>query len=46
MKYKSDNIGLPSSIEIYRLSIPREISPFGTKLTGGYARIDLFDPNL
>jgi hypothetical protein len=38
------NKGLPSSVEIYTLNMSS--SPFGTKLTGGFARFDLADQNL
>jgi len=38
------NKGLPSSISIYTLSTTN--SPFGTKLTGGYARFNMNDTNL
>ena len=38
------NIGLPPTIEIYTLEMNN--SPFNTKLTGGFARFDMSDPNL
>lgn len=38
------NRGLPPSVSIYTLRT--ESSPFGTKLTGGYAKFDMNDPNL
>lgn len=44
MKNTADNNGLPPSIEVFKLKTVN--SPFKTKLTGAYAKIDLFDPNL
>lgn len=43
---KSDELsrGLPASVEIYTLRTAS--SPFGTKLTGAYAKFDMNDPNL
>lgn len=38
------NKGLPASVEIYTLNT--STSPFGTKLTGGFARFNLRDGNL
>lgn len=38
------NRGLPSSIEIYTLNVTN--SPFGTKLTGGFAKFNMNDTNL
>lgn len=38
------NRGLPSSIEIYTLNTTD--SPFGTKLTGGFAKFNMNDTNL
>jgi len=38
------NKGLPNSVEIYTLNMSS--SPFGSKLTGGFARFDLADQNL
>ena len=38
------NRGLPSSISIYTLNTTS--SPFGTKLTGGYAKFNMNDSNL
>lgn len=38
------NRGLPSSIEIYTLNTTD--TPFGTKLTGGYAKFNMNDTNL
>ncbi len=38
------NRGLPSSISIYTLKT--DSSPFGTKLTGGYAKFNMNDTNL
>lgn len=38
------NRGLPPSISIYTMKT--ESSPFGTKLTGGYAKFNMSDPNL
>lgn len=44
VKPSKENIGLPSSIEIYKLNTTN--SPFGTNLTGAFARFDFTDPNL
>ena len=38
------NRGLPNSVSIYTLHT--DASPFGTKLTGGYAKFNMNDPNL
>jgi hypothetical protein len=38
------NRGLPASISIYTLQT--DSSPFGTKLTGGYAKFNMNDSNL
>lgn len=38
------NKGLPASIEIFTLSTSS--SPFGTKLTGGFVRMNMSDTNL
>jgi hypothetical protein len=38
------NRGLPASIEIYTLNTTN--SPFGTKLTGAYAKFNMNDTNL
>lgn len=38
------NRGLPPSVEIYTLNTTD--SPFGTKLTGGYAKFNMNDTNL
>ena len=38
------NRGLPPSVEIFTLSTSS--SPFGTKLTGGYAKFNMNDSNL
>jgi hypothetical protein len=38
------NRGLPKSISIYTLNTTD--SPFGTKLTGGYAKFNMNDTNL
>ena len=38
------NRGLPSSVSIYTLNTTS--SPFGTKLTGGYAKFNMNDSNL
>ena len=38
------NRGLPSSVSIYTLNATS--SPFGTKLTGGYAKFNMNDSNL
>lgn len=38
------NQGLPASVSIYTLHT--DASPFGTKLTGGYAKFNMNDTNL
>lgn len=38
------NRGLPASVAIYTLKT--DSSPFRTKLTGGYVRFNMKDPNL
>lgn len=38
------NRGLPPSVEVYILNMTN--SPFGTKLTGGFARFNMNDTNL
>jgi hypothetical protein len=38
------NRGLPASVAIYTLQT--DSSPFGTKLTGGFVRFNMNDPNL